>query len=292
MHGFAGDTLASALLANGVTTVATSFKYGRPRGVVGHGAEEPNAIVQLGQGGESVPNLRATQVELYDGLEAEVCSRSMAQRLVGRLGRFMPAGFYYKTFMGAPQRWTAGIAGPTALWTASEHILRRATGLGYAPAGDDPDTYDRFNRHCDVLVVGAGPAGLAAALEAARSGARILIADEQAEFGGSLLDGSFSIAGQDASNWVADAVAELAACADVDLLPGARSLATTTTTSSPSSSAARTTSASFPRTAPVSACTGSAPGRSCWPRAPSSVPWCSPTTTGPAFSWHRRSRAT
>ena len=219
MHGFAGDTLASALLANGVTTVATSFKYGRPRGVVGHGAEEPNAIVQLGRGGASVPNLRATQVELYDGLDAEACSRSMAQRLVGRLGRFMPAGFYYKTFMGAPQRWTAGIAGPTALWTASEHILRRATGLGHVPAGDDPDTYDRFNRHCDVLVVGAGPAGLAAALEAARSGARILIADEQAEFGGSLLDGSFNIAGQDASNWVADAVAELAACADVDLLP-------------------------------------------------------------------------
>ena len=219
MHGFAGDTLASALLANGVSTVATSFKYGRPRGVVGHGAEEPNAIVQLGRGGESVPNLRATQVELYDGLDAQPCGRSMAQRLVGRFGRFMPAGFYYKTFMGAPQRWTAGLAGPTALWRASEHILRRATGLGRAPAGDDPDTYDRFNRHCDVLVVGAGPAGLAAALEAARSGARILIADEQAEFGGSLLDGSFIIGGQDASNWVADAVAELAACPDVDLLP-------------------------------------------------------------------------
>ena len=219
MHGFAGDTLASALLANGVSRVATSFKYGRPRGVVGHGAEEPNAIVQLGQGGASVPNLRATQVELYDGLDARPCSRSKAQRLAGTFGRFMPAGFYYKTFMGAPQRWTAGLARPTALWTASEHVLRRATGLGRAPAGNDPDTYDRFNRHCDVLVVGAGPAGLAAALEAARSGARILIADEQAELGGSLLDGSFSLGGEHASKWVADAVAELASSADVDLLP-------------------------------------------------------------------------
>ena len=208
LEGCTGDTLASALLANGVDVVARSFKYARPRGIVGHGAEEPNAIVQLGHGAASVPNLRATQVELYDGLEARSTATSFFQRAAGTFGRFLPAGFYYKTFMGSPR-----------LWMASERLLRHAAGFGRVPDGADPDSYDQMNRHCDVLVVGAGPAGLAAALEAARSGARVLIADEQAEFGGSLLAETRDLGGEAASAWVEKAVAELHSHANVELLP-------------------------------------------------------------------------
>lgn len=206
MQGYAGDTLASALLANGVTTVVRSFKYGRPRGIVGHGAEEPNAIVQLGRGAGSVPNQRATQVELYEGLAAYCTRGSSIQRVLGPFGRLLPAGFYYKTFMG---RW----------WRAWEHLLRQGAGFGRIPDGTDPDTYDRINTHCDVLVVGAGPAGLAAALEAARTGARILVADEQAEFGGSLLAGTLPLGDRDAAEWISAAVGELASYPNVVLLP-------------------------------------------------------------------------
>jgi len=206
LEGFAGDTLASALLANGVDTVARSFKYGRRRGVVGHGAEEPNAIVQIGRGAASIPNQRATQVELYEGLDAYCTTGSMLQPVLGTFARFMPAGFYYKTFKGR-------------LWMSWERVLRQAAGLGNVPHGPDPDTYDKVNTHCDVLVVGAGPAGLAAALEAGRSGARVLIADEQAEFGGSLLATPLAIGEQAAVDWVADTVRELQASADVVLLP-------------------------------------------------------------------------
>ena len=206
--GHTGDTLASALLANGVDVVGRSFKYGRPRGIVGHGAEEPNAIVQLGHGGASVPNLRATQVELYDGLDARSTGGSVVQRALGAFGRFMPAGFYYKTFMGSPR-----------VWRAWEHVLRHAAGFGRAPEGEDPDAYDKINRHCDVLVVGAGPAGLSAALEAARAGARTLVADEQAEFGGSLLAETRALGVESAGTWVEKAVAELESCPNVELLP-------------------------------------------------------------------------
>ena len=208
LEGYAGDTLASALLANGVDTVARSFKYGRPRGIVGQGAEEPNAIVQLGDGAASVPNLRATQVELYEGVTAYSSGGSKVQRIFGAFGRFIPAGFYYKTFFGSP-----------LLWKAAEHVLRHGAGFGRVPSGADPDSYDKVNGHCDVLVVGAGPAGLAAALESARSGARILLADEQAEFGGSLLAQTLTLGGESAADWVAEIVAELRSCPDVDLLP-------------------------------------------------------------------------
>ena len=204
MQGYAGDTLASALLAGGVSTVARSFKYGRPRGIVGHGAEEPNAIVHLGSGGSAIPNLRATEVELYEGLEAR-STRSGPQRLTGAFGGLFPAGFYYKIFMQPP-----------GLWLAWERLLRRAAGLGDAPDGANPDTYDQFNGHCDVLVIGAGPAGLAAALEAARAGARTLVADEQRELGGSLLGGDGS-----GAEWMEDAIAELRSFPNVTLLPRA-----------------------------------------------------------------------
>ncbi len=206
MRGFAGDTLASALLAHGVATVARSFKYGRPRGIVGHGVEEPNAIVDLGVGAATVPNVRATEIELFAGLEART-SRAPWQGAVGPLARHLPAGFYYKKFLQARGFRT---------W---ERFLRATAGLGGVPEGPDPDTYDHLNHHCDVLVAGAGPAGLAAALEACRTGARVVLADEQAEFGGSLLAETGAVGGEHASSWIARTVAELRSHPDAVLLP-------------------------------------------------------------------------
>ena len=210
LQGCQGDTLASALLANGIDIVARSFKYGRRRGVVGAGAEEPNAIVTVGTGSERTPNLRATQVELYDGLTAtsSAASQGFAQRFAGMCKRLLPAGFYYKTFIA-----------PRALWPFWEARLRHAAGLGVAPDGADADSYDKVNQHVDVLVVGGGPAGLAAALAAARAGARVMLADEQAELGGSLLATTLRIDGQSAGQWLDRAVAELRSFADVQLLP-------------------------------------------------------------------------
>jgi len=213
MQGVAGDTLASALLANGVNVVGRSFKYSRPRGIVGHGAEEPNAIMQIGSGSATVPNLKATQVELYEGLESASVNgwpnvNFDLMSITGWFGRMMPPGFYYKTFMY-----------PAKLWMTYEHFIRKAAGLGSAPVQDDPDSYDKLNQHCDVLVVGAGPAGLVAAREAARAGARVIIADEQNEFGGSLLASTNNIDGQPATSWVDELVAELEGFSNVQTLP-------------------------------------------------------------------------
>ncbi|WP_277052739.1 sarcosine oxidase subunit alpha [Zestomonas thermotolerans] len=216
-QGYAGDTLAAALLANGVDVVGRSFKYSRPRGIVAAGAEEPNAVLQLGScEAAQVPNVRATQQALFNGLVARstngwpsVDTDLMA--LVGKVGgKLMPPGFYYKTFMY-----------PQSLWLTYEKYIRKAAGLGRAPTERDPDIYDHVNRHCDVLVVGAGPAGLAAALAAARSGARVILADEQEEFGGSLLDTRETLDGQPAAEWVAKALAELEKMPEVTLLPRA-----------------------------------------------------------------------
>ena len=213
LQGVAGDTLASALLANGVNVVGRSFKYSRPRGIVGHGAEEPNAIMQIGSGAATVPNLKATQVELYEGLEAASVNGWPSvnfdlMSISGWFGRLMPPGFYYKTFMY-----------PAKLWMTYEHFIRKAAGLGSTPVQSDPDSYDKLNQHCDVLVVGAGPAGLVAAREAARAGARVIVADEQSEFGGSLLASAQTIDGQMAVDWVADLVAELNGFDNVQTLP-------------------------------------------------------------------------
>ena len=188
--GFAGDTLASALLANGVHLVGRSFKYHRPRGIMTAGAEEPSALIQLErQAGRSDPNMRATELELYAGMNAASQNRwpSLAfdvGAINDLLSPLLPAGFYYKTFL-----W------PAAWWSSVyEPFIRRAAGLGRAPARPDPDRYLHRHAHCDVLVVGAGPAGLMAAVAAGRSGARVILAERDAELGGSLLSESGTLA--------------------------------------------------------------------------------------------------
>ncbi len=211
-RGYAGDTLASALLANGVHLVARSFKYHRPRGILSAGAEEPNALVQLERDALTIPNARATQVQLYEGLQAfsQNCwpgVRIDLGAVNSVLARLLPAGFYYKTFMR-----------PRRLWRAYEYFIRQAAGLGRAPAAADPNRYEKMHAHCDVLVVGGGPTGLAAALAAGRTGARVILADEQSELGGSLLVDLAEIDGKTESEWIARAIKELQALAEVRLL--------------------------------------------------------------------------
>ena len=213
LEGFAGDTLASALLAGGIPVLGRSFKLRRPRGIAGSGAEEPNAIMRIGEGAAAQPSLPATQVRLRDGLVARSTRgwpdvRFDAGAANGALGRMLGAGFYYKTFMW-PRSW----------WKHYEHAIRKLAGFGKVPEGSDPDRYEHMNAHCDVLVAGGGPAGLMAALAAAKSGARVVLADEQDEFGGSLLASNARIDGAPAAEWVAAAVAELQAAEDCVLLP-------------------------------------------------------------------------
>ncbi len=214
--GYRGDTLASALLANGVHLVGRSFKYHRPRGIFSAGAEEPNALITVQRDeARTTPNLRATQVELYRHLQAHSQNRWPSLEFdVGRvndaLSKFFPAGFYYKTFM-----W------PRSAWKALyEPLIRRAAGLGRAPTQPDPDRYAHRYAHCDLLVVGAGPAGLAAALTAADAGARVILCDEQSEPGGSLLsDAHALIEGRSSAEWLRTALERLAKNQDVMLLP-------------------------------------------------------------------------
>ena len=213
-EGFRGDTLASALLANGVHLVGRSFKYHRPRGHLGVGAVEANALIQVGEGNSTEPNVRASQVEIYDGLVASSQNRwpSLLFDLGGvndLLGGLIPAGFYYKTFMW-PRKW----------WMKYEYFIRRAAGLGKAPTGRDPDRYEKMHAHCDVLIVGAGPAGLAAALAASKTGARVIIADDQQTFGGSLnTDTDCYINDKTTVDWCKDIVATLEGLPDVTMLP-------------------------------------------------------------------------
>jgi sarcosine oxidase subunit alpha len=213
-EGYAGDTLASALLANGVHMVGRSFKYHRPRGILSAGPEEPNALVTIDRGtGRVTPNLRATQVELYDGLIARSQNRwpSLGFDLGSAAGFFAPllsAGFYYKSFMWPPSFWKR----------LYEPAIRRAAGLGRAPVAADPDAYSHQYAHCDVLVIGGGPAGLAAALAASGTGARVTLCDEQAEPGGSLLSQpGTTIDGLIGADWVGAVIAEISG--RVTLLP-------------------------------------------------------------------------
>lgn len=212
-EAFHGDTLASALLANGARTIARSFKYHRPRGIMTAGVEEPNALVQIAEGAWTVPNVKATQVEVYDGLIARSvnCWPSVDVDLLAinsLVGRVLPAGFYYKTFM-----W------PKRMWMTYEQFIRKGAGLGTVPELPDPDFYDVVNVHCDVMVAGAGAAGLCAALSAARSGARVIIADEQSEFGGGLLSTAYRINDASATTWLAETCNELARFDNVTMLP-------------------------------------------------------------------------
>ncbi|MBA3449465.1 MAG: sarcosine oxidase subunit alpha family protein [Pseudaminobacter sp.] len=213
MAGYAGDTLASALVANGVKLVGRSFKYHRPRGILTAGSEEPNALVELRTGARREANTKATTAELYDGLVAQSQNRWPSLRYdamsVNQL--FSPifvAGFYYKTFM-----W------PAKFWEAIyEPAIRRAAGLGRSSGLADPDHYDKAWAHCDVLVVGSGPTGLSAALAAGRAGARVILAEEDSRPGGRLLSDRGEIDGMSSSDWVAKSLAELASLPNVRIM--------------------------------------------------------------------------
>src|SRR6202012_5012325 len=223
-EGYAGDTLASALIANGVHLVGRSFKYHRPRGILAAGAEEPNALVSLLRGpGRATPNLRATQIELYDGLSASSQNRwpSLKFDLGAVNDLFSPligAGFYYKTFMGP------NLFGKNWAWTrVYEPLIRRAAGLGMPPREPDPDRYRRLFDHCDVLLVGAGPAGLAAALAASETAARVVVCDDNPALGGSLLaEDEAAIEGKSARAWLDDTLAALRSAPNVRLMTRTR----------------------------------------------------------------------
>ncbi len=214
MTGFTGDTLASALVANDVRLVGRSFKYHRPRGILTAGAEEPNALVTLRSGARAEPNSRATTVELFDGLEASSQNRwpslSFDLMAVNQIAApLFVAGFYYKTFM-----W------PAKLWERLyEPLIRRAAGLGALSGEPDPDSYDKGFAFCDLLVIGGGPAGLAAALTAGRAGLRVMLADDDHCFGGRLLAERHEVDGMAGHEWAAVATAELAALPNVTLMP-------------------------------------------------------------------------
>ena len=213
-EGYSGDTLASALLANGEKLVARSFKYHRPRGIFTAGSEEPNALVHLRRGAHLEPNTRATVAELYGGLEAtsQNFRGSLKHDLMAVTDVFSPllsAGFYYKTFM-----W------PKAFWEKIyEPIIRSSAGLGRLSGEEDPDIYDKGYLHCDVLIIGAGPSGLSAALAAGRSGARVILCDEDFRFGGRLNAETFEISGMPGTDWAMETIAELAAMDNVRLMP-------------------------------------------------------------------------
>ncbi|MGH6832391.1 MAG: 2Fe-2S iron-sulfur cluster-binding protein, partial [Methyloceanibacter sp.] len=213
LTGHHGDTLASALLANGIRLVGRSFKYHRPRGILTTGSEEPSALVELRTAARREPNTRATTIELYEGLIAASQNRfpSLKFDLLAVNQIFSPifgAGFYYKTFM-----W------PASFWEKLyEPMIRRAAGLGRGAGAPDPDHYEKTNAFCDVLVIGAGPSGLAAALAAARSGARVILCEEDFRLGGRLLAERYEIDGAPALDWVKAAEAELESLPDCRIL--------------------------------------------------------------------------
>lgn len=212
-EGLAGDTLASALLANGVRLVGRSFKYHRPRGIMTAGVDEPNALVELRNGVRREPNTKATTAELYAGLFARSQNRwpslSFDVSAINQaLAPFIGAGFYYKTFM-----W------PAAFWERLyEPLIRRAAGLGRLSGENDPDSYEKTSAFCDVLIVGAGPAGLMAALTAGRSGARVILCDDDFRLGGRLLSERYEVDGRPGVDWAAEAAAQLAELPDLRVM--------------------------------------------------------------------------
>jgi sarcosine oxidase subunit alpha len=212
MDGFEGDTLASALLANDQMLVGRSFKYHRPRGIVAAGPEEPNGLVNLGEDGSFEPNARVTTTELFDGLTAQSQNHWPSLEFdVGAinkyLARFLPTGFYYKMFIH-----------PRPFWKhVYEPIIRHSAGLGRAPKTRDVDTYEHFYAFCDVLVVGGGVAGLEAARTAALSGARVMLIEQTAHWGGRTPVDGGEIAGKPAQDWIDATVAELSVMENVTL---------------------------------------------------------------------------
>ncbi|MDX8519166.1 sarcosine oxidase subunit alpha family protein [Mesorhizobium dulcispinae] len=210
LTGLQGDTLASALLANGVSLVGRSFKYHRPRGIFSAGAEEPNALVTLGTGGRREPNLPATMLELADGMVVESQNRWPSltfdvQSLNSLFAPFLSAGFYYKTFMGPTRR----------AWMFYEHFIRRAAGLGRAGVEPDPDRYEVHHAFADVAIVGGGPAGLSAARAAANAGARAALIEQDFRFGGQLLS---ERPGSAAGTWLEALETELKGLRNVNLM--------------------------------------------------------------------------
>ncbi|MGL6209577.1 MAG: 2Fe-2S iron-sulfur cluster-binding protein, partial [Paracoccaceae bacterium] len=212
--GCAGDTLASALMANDVKLVGRSFKYHRPRGVLTAGSEEPNAMVEIVEDRQQTPNTRATMQELYEGLNAQSQNRWPSLRwdllsLNDYAAPFLSAGFYYKTFM-----W------PRAFWErVYEPMIRRAAGLGSLSGRHDEADYEKAFAFCDLLVIGAGPAGLMAALTAARAGADVILATEDNRLGGRLLSDDTQIDNAPALDWVTSVEAELRSLPNVRIMP-------------------------------------------------------------------------
>ncbi|MGB1390926.1 MAG: 2Fe-2S iron-sulfur cluster-binding protein, partial [Paracoccaceae bacterium] len=212
LTGLAGDTLASALLANDKMLVGRSFKYHRPRGVVASGAEEPNALVNLAQGGTFEPNQRATTTELFDGLTATSQNHwPSLEHDIGAvnssLARFLPAGFYYKTFIH-----------PRPFWKhIYEPFIRQSAGLGKAPKDRDADRYEHFYYFCDLVVIGGGVAGLQAARVAGEAGAKVLLLEQTAHWGGRAPVDGGEIDGKPAEAWVMDTLAVLEAMPNVTL---------------------------------------------------------------------------
>ncbi len=202
--GYEGDTLASALIANGVHLVGRSFKYHRPRGFFGAGVDEPYAIVQMNRNNEVDPNVRATEQELFEGLEAKSvnCWPNVdfdIGAINNFLGKFFPAGFYYKTFMWPKSFW----------YKLYEPIIRKAAGFGAASIKHDKEKYEHKYEYCDLLITGSGPSGLASAYAAAQNGAKVILAEDKSRFGGSLLTSEVTIGNQSGKEWAEKIISEL-----------------------------------------------------------------------------------
>ena len=202
--GYEGDTLASALIANGVHLVGRSFKYHRPRGFVGSGVDDPYSIVQLYRNNETDPNVRATEQELFEGLEAKSVNcwpnvKFDIGAINNFLNKFFPAGFYYKTFMWPKSFW----------YKVYEPFIRKAAGFGVASTKHDQERYEHKYEYCDLLITGSGPSGLASAYAAAKNGAEVILAEDKPRFGGSLLTSEANIGNQSGKEWADKIIAEL-----------------------------------------------------------------------------------
>ncbi|MDT2084297.1 MAG: sarcosine oxidase subunit alpha family protein [Planktomarina sp.] len=210
MNGYEGDSLAASLLANDQILVGRSFKYHRPRGIVASGAEEPNALINLGEGGYFEPNARATTTETFDGMVAVSQNHFPSLEFdVGainsKLAQFLPAGFYYKMFIH-----------PRSFWKhIYEPFIRKSAGLGKAPKDRDLDKYEHYYHHCEVLVVGGGIAGIQAAKSAAASGVRVMLVEQTAHWGGRAVVDGVVIDNIAAEEWIKSALSELSAMDNV-----------------------------------------------------------------------------